>query len=113
MVTVSDSTFAGTRVDQSGPALENRVKELGWQVASRHVVPDDAPQIGRLLDRLVLSGENDVILTTGGTGLAVRDVTPEATRAIAAREVPGFGEKMRSDGLKSTKFAPLSRTPAF
>src|SRR5439155_26487142 len=113
VVTVSDSTFAGTRVDQSGPALEARVTELGWKVAGRHLVPDDATQIGGLLDRLVKSGENDLILTTGGRGLSQGDVTPEATRVIAAREVPGFGERMRAEGLKSTKYAPLSRSTAF
>jgi molybdopterin adenylyltransferase len=113
VVTVSDSTYAGTRVDLSGPALEARAAELGWTVTAKHVVPDDAPQIGRLLDHTVRMAEADVIVTTGGTGLAQRDVTPEATRAIAAREVPGFGERMRVESLKSTRFAPLSRSTAF
>jgi len=106
IVTVSDSAVAGTREDLSGPALEQRVTELGWTVAQRALVPDDRTLIARALVNL---GGCDVILTTGGTGLAPRDVTPEAVKLIADREVPGFGELMRSEGLKSTRFAPLSR----
>lgn len=113
VVTVSDSTHAGTREDKSGPALEARVRELGWLVVSRHLVPDETVQIGGVLNELVHGQEIDVILTTGGTGLAIRDVTPEATRAIASREVPGLGERMRAEGLKSTPFAPLSRSTGF
>jgi len=113
VITTSDSAVAGTRADKSGPALEAHATELGWIVTSRHLVPDEAPQISALLVRLIEEGETDVILTTGGTGLAPRDVTPEATRAIASREVPGFGERMRAEGLKATRFAPLSRSAAF
>ena len=113
VITTSDSAVAGTRADKSGPALEARAAELGWTVVSRHLIPDEAPQITALLDRLVKEGQTNVILTTGGTGLAPRDVTPEATRAISSREVPGFGERMRAEGLKSTRFAPLSRSAAF
>ncbi len=106
IVTVSDSAVAGTREDLSGPALEQRAAELGWTVAQRALVPDDRTLIARALVNL---GGCDVILTTGGTGLAPRDVTPEAVKLIADRDVPGFGERMRSEGLKSTRFAPLSR----
>jgi molybdenum cofactor synthesis domain-containing protein len=113
VVTVSDSTFAGVREDKSGPALESRMAELGWTVISRHLVPDETTQIGALLSELVHGRAVDLIVTTGGTGLAQRDVTPEATRAISNREVPGFGERMRAEGLKTTKFAPLARSTAF
>jgi molybdopterin adenylyltransferase len=108
-VTVSDSAIAGTRADLSGPALETHVLGLGWTIVAKHIVPDEAAQISDLLASLADGGEVDVILTTGGTGLALRDVTPEATRTIAHREVPGFGEIMRTEGRKSARFAALSR----
>jgi len=106
IVTISDSAVARTREDLSGPALEQRAVELGWTVAQRALVPDDRSLIAKTVANLC---HLDVILTTGGTGLAPRDVTPEAIKLIADREIPGFGELMRSEGLKSTKFAPLSR----
>jgi len=106
IVTVSDSTVAGTREDLSGPALEQRVAELGWTLKQRALVPDDRTLIAKTIVNLC---DCDVILTTGGTGLGPRDVTPEAVKLIAEREVPGFGEMMRTEGLKSTIFAPLSR----
>lgn len=106
VMTISDSAVAGTREDLSGPALEQRAAELGWEVAKRALVPDDRTLIARGVVNLC---DCDVILTTGGTGLAPRDVTPEAVKLVAEREVPGFGELMRNEGLKSTRFAPLSR----
>lgn len=106
VVTISDSALAGQREDLSGPAVEQRVAELGWKVAKRALVPDDRSLIAKTIVNLC---DCDVVLTTGGTGLAPRDVTPEAVKLIADREIPGFGELMRSEGLKSTKFAPLSR----
>jgi molybdenum cofactor synthesis domain-containing protein len=106
IVTISDSAVAGTREDLSGPALEKRTVELGWTVAQRALVPDDRTLIAKTVANL---SHFDLILTTGGTGLAPRDVTPEAIKMVADREVPGFGELMRAEGLKSTKFAPLSR----
>lgn len=111
VITVSDSTVAGTREDRSGPALVARVTEFGWAIAETRVVPDEVSTIGGAIR--ALAGVADVVLTTGGTGIAPRDVTPEATRAVADREIPGFGELMRSEGRKSTKFAPLSRGGAF
>lgn len=113
IVTISDSVAEGKREDRSGPAVQKRVGELGWSVASKGLVPDVVSEISGALRDLSRGGEVDVILTTGGTGLAPRDVTPEATRAIIEREVPGFGELMRSEGRKSTKFASLSRGGAF
>ena len=112
VITVSDSAAAGKREDRSGPAVQGRVRELGWELASTAVVADDVGQISKAIESLGGDG-TDVILTTGGTGLATRDVTPEALRAIADREVPGFGELMRSEGRKSTKFATLSRSSAY
>ena len=109
IVTISDSAVAGTREDRSGPALQARIAELGWSVIETKLVADDAAAIGAAITTLTA----DVIITTGGTGVAPRDVTPEAVRAIADREVPGLGEVMRSEGRKNTKFAPLSRGGAY
>jgi molybdopterin adenylyltransferase len=106
IITVSDSSFAGTREDRSGPMLAGRAAELDWTVVESIVVPDEVPAITEALET---TSTADVILTTGGTGVAPRDVTPEATLAFSSREVRGISEMMRSEGLKSTKFAPLSR----
>jgi molybdenum cofactor synthesis domain-containing protein len=112
IITISDSAVAGTRGDLSGPALAQRVLELGWNFTARRVLADELVDIAKALTELADGGEIDVILTTGGTGLGPRDVTPEATRAAAHREVPGFGELMRAEGLKTTRFAPMSRNGA-
>ncbi len=112
VLTVSDSTFAGTRVDRSGPAVEERLRELGFQIVCRGIVPDDRKQIRDELIRLADSGGVDAIFTTGGTGVALRDVTPEATRDVIDREIPGFGERMRSEGLRFTAKSLLSRSLA-
>jgi molybdenum cofactor synthesis domain-containing protein len=109
VVTVSDSAVAGTREDRSGPKVSERVTALGWTVSATEVVPDEAEQIAALLRRLADSGRVSVILTTGGTGVALRDVTPEATRSVIDREIPGVAEVMRSEGRKSTPLAALSR----
>lgn len=109
IVTVSDSAVQGTRADRSGPALRDRIEALGWIAASIDLVPDEHVQIAALLRRLADSGGASVILTTGGTGVAARDVTPEATRDIIDREVPGIAELMRAEGRRSTPFAVLSR----
>jgi molybdopterin adenylyltransferase len=109
VITVSDSAIAGTREDRSGPAVRERVESLGWTVSAHELVPDESNQIADALRRLADSGEASVILTTGGTGVALRDVTPEATRGVIEREIPGLGELMRSEGLKFTPTAVLSR----
>lgn len=109
VLTVSDSSSAGTREDISGPALRARCEELGWVVASHAVIPDDYTAITQLLHEWADSEEIRLILTTGGTGPAPRDITPEATRAVVERELPGIPELMRVEGRKKTKFAVLSR----
>jgi molybdopterin adenylyltransferase len=112
IVTVSDSAVAGTREDRSGPKLRERSESLGWTVAAQELVPDETGQISSLLQRFADSGRFSVILTTGGTGVALRDVTPEATRAVIEREIPGVAEVMRVEGRKATPLAALSRAVA-
>ena len=112
IVTVSDSAVAGTRADLSGPKLRERVEALGWTVAAQELVPDETEQISALLRRLADSGRISAIFTTGGTGVALRDVTPEATRAVIEREIPGVAEAMRAQGSKFTPLAALSRALA-
>ena len=109
VITISDSTAAGTREDRSGPALAAKIVALGWNVAKQAVLPDEQEQISAALRELCDSGQIDVVVATGGTGLSARDVTPEAVAKIAGKQIPGFGEMMRTEGLKVTKFAPLSR----
>jgi molybdenum cofactor synthesis domain-containing protein len=109
VVTVSDSVVAGTREDLSGPALRERAHALGWVVSAMERTPDESEAIAAILRRLADSGEVAVILTTGGTGVAPRDITPEATRGVIEREIPGLGELMRNEGLKFTPTAVLSR----
>lgn len=109
IVTVSDSAVAGTRADRSGPSLRQRVEALGWSVRAEELVADERDQIAAVLKRWSDSPEALVILTTGGTGVAMRDITPEATRDVIEREVPGLPELMRAEGRKATPFAVLSR----
>jgi molybdenum cofactor synthesis domain-containing protein len=110
VITVSDSAFAGAREDRSGPAVRQRLEDLGWQVPVVEVLPDEAPRISARLAELADSRAVGAIFTTGGTGIALRDVTPEATRSILDREIPGFGELMRAKGRESTMRAALSRS---
>jgi len=90
IVTVSDSVVAGTREDRSGAVLEERAEALGWQVTAQEIVPDEIDRISGVLIRLADSGQVSLILTTGGTGIAPRDVTPEAARTVIEREIPGL-----------------------
>ena len=110
--TISDSSHAGKREDRSGPAVRERLEQLGWQVSVVEVIPDDAAHISERLRAVADAGQVGAIFTTGGTGVAARDVTPEATRAVIDREIPGFGEAMRSEGRRSTPLASLSRAMA-
>jgi molybdenum cofactor synthesis domain-containing protein len=112
IVTVSDSAVSGARADRSGPMLRERLEGLGFAARAPELVPDEREQIAALLRSLADSTQAPVILTTGGTGVAPRDVTPEATRDVIERELPGLGELMRAEGLKSTPYAPLSRAVA-
>jgi molybdenum cofactor synthesis domain-containing protein len=112
ILTVSDSVFRGERKDLSGPALRERCGQLGWQVMAGEVVPDEAGTIQATLIACGDSRQADVILTTGGTGLGPRDVTPEATMAVCARLIPGIGELMRAAGKGSNPHAALSRAVA-
>ncbi|HXC43005.1 MAG TPA: MogA/MoaB family molybdenum cofactor biosynthesis protein [Candidatus Dormibacteraeota bacterium] len=107
VVTVSDSCARGERVDVSGPAVVEVLKQSGFRVVATRIVQDDSMQVQNALVHLAL--EARFIVTTGGTGIAVRDVTPEATEAICDRLIDGVGERMRSEGLKKTPFAALSR----
>jgi molybdopterin adenylyltransferase len=109
ILTVSDSVSAGKGEDRSGPAVASRCRELGWEIVSSEVIADDRTAIETLLRRTADANAVDVILTTGGTGFGPRDVTPEATRAVAERLAPGLAELMRAEGLKKTKLAVLSR----
>ncbi|HTS28221.1 MAG TPA: MogA/MoaB family molybdenum cofactor biosynthesis protein [Bryobacteraceae bacterium] len=112
VLTISDSVTAGTRSDRSGPALRERLEQLGWRVTVMETIPDEAAEIGARLANLADGGQISAIFTTGGTGVAPRDVTPEATRAVLDREIPGLGELMRLRGRESTPLAVLSRSLA-
>ena len=107
MLTISDGVFHGTRTDDSGRVLVEALQDAGFEVAERMVVPDDRRDIEPAI--LALAKNNDLVVTTGGTGLGPRDVTPEATLAVIEREAPGFAEAMRADGRAKTPMAILSR----
>src|SRR5947209_2873347 len=109
VLTVSDSAVNGTREDLSGPALLRRCEELGWPVVARAVVPDQIEDIAAALRSWADNSTSSLILTTGGTGIAPRDLTPEATRLVVERELPGLAELIRREGLQQTVFAVLSR----
>ncbi len=108
VITVSDSSFAGTREDLSGPAAAQLLTAVGALSVSVRVVPDEVPRIAEAI-RAAAAGGAALIVTTGGTGLAPRDVTPEATLAVCERLAPGLAELIRADGAKHTPFAALSR----
>ncbi len=109
ILTLSDRSAKGERADVSGPALVDLIRAQGWSVLKQAILPDDESSIRAALIEWVDSSEVDVILTTGGTGFAPRDVTPEATRQVIQREAPGLAEAMRADSLKKTPHAMLSR----
>jgi molybdopterin adenylyltransferase len=110
--TISDSASAGSRADLSGPAVRGRLEQLGWRVSFVEVLPDEALRISARLASVADGGQVSAIFTTGGTGVALRDVTPEATRAVIDREIPGLPELMRARGMRATPFAALSRAVA-
>ena len=110
ILTISDRSSRGERPDASGPALVELVQSQGWQVVKQDVVPDEMETIKDTFLTWSNSGEVDVILATGGTGFAPRDVTPEATRAVVERLTPGLDEAMRTASLMVTPHAILSRS---
>lgn len=112
IVTVSDRSSRGERADASGPALAQLIRTLNWSVAKERIVPDEASAIQSTLIEWCDGDQVDVILTSGGTGFAPRDVTPEATRAVIQRDAPGLAEAMRAASLRKTPHAMLSRAIA-
>lgn len=112
VLTLSDSVVSGRYEDSSGPALIARCRELGWRIVSSSVLSDDKTAIEGFLKSTADSNDADLILTTGGTGVGPRDLTPEATLAVCDRVIPGFAEHMRAEGKKQTPRAILSRAVA-
>lgn len=108
VLTVSDSVCRGTREDLSGPAIRSRLEEAGWVVIQGSVA-DETDRIAARLRQWADGGQVDAVFTTGGTGVAARDVTPEATRSVLQREIPGIAEWMRFEGMRKTRRAVLSR----
>jgi molybdopterin adenylyltransferase len=111
IITISDRASRGLYDDLGGPALKAAAATYGWKILADALVPDDKREIQRAIQSQARQGCH-LILTTGGTGVAPRDVTPEAVREIAIRELPGFGEVMRMESLKITRNAILSRNLA-
>lgn len=109
ILTVSDKGSRGEREDLSGRAAEETLAGKGWSVAARDIVPDELPEIAAKLRYYCDEMGVDLVLTTGGTGLSPRDVTPEATRQVMEREAPGFAEAMRAASMSVTPHAMLSR----
>ena len=109
VLTVSDKGFAGLRVDQSGPAIVHALSALGIEATVQMILPDERVQIAAQLRAWALQEQFDLVLTTGGTGAAPRDWTPEATRDVIEREMPGLAELLRIEGARKTPVAVLSR----
>jgi molybdenum cofactor synthesis domain-containing protein len=107
VITVSDSAFRGDREDLSGPAVSDVLDDHGFEVSGSAIVPDDHAQIQDAL--LDACSRANLVVTTGGTGIAPRDITPDVTRSICEKLVDGIAERMRSEGLKHTPLASLSR----
>jgi molybdenum cofactor synthesis domain-containing protein len=109
ILTISDAGHRGERADTSGDAIAGWVSERGYQLAARALVPDETVEIVRTLLAWADAGLTDLILTTGGTGLTPRDITPEATRTVLEREAPGIAEALRASVLGTFPRAALSR----
>jgi molybdopterin adenylyltransferase len=107
VLTISDSSFRGSREDLSGPRLQQVLKDAGFEISLSKVLPDEAQQIAAALR--TAAAQARFVVTTGGTGIAARDVTPEATRRVCERLLDGVAELMRAEGLKQTPFAALTR----
>jgi len=109
VLTVSDGVARGERRDESGDAIERWAETRGYALTARVTVPDETVPIAREIMRLCDDGSTDLLVTTGGTGLTPRDVTPEATRAVLERQAPGIAEAIRIAGRASTPMAALGR----
>lgn len=109
ILTVSDKGSRGQRTDESGPALARWLGDRGVEIAASALVADEQPLIARALEQWCDAGEADLVLTTGGTGVSPRDVTPEATLQVVERIIPGFSEAMRAASLAKTPLAIISR----
>ena len=109
VITVSDKGYAGEREDTSGPLLRDLLRQMGADVVHQSIVPDEAAHIAQALQALADEAGVDLVLTTGGTGPAPRDVTPEATRSVIEREMPGLAEVLRFAGYQRTPLAVISR----
>jgi len=109
VLVVSDRVTAGTHQDESGPAAEAALRSWGAEIVHRETVPDERKAIGERLRHYADSDEVDLVVTSGGTGFAPRDVTPEATRDVLEKEAPGVAELLRRESGHQTRFAPLSR----
>ena len=112
VLTVSDSCAEGKREDVSGRTIEDMLVEAGFEVCERRIVADNRDAIASELMYFSDKADVEVVLTTGGTGLGPRDVTPEATESVCEKMVPGLGEVMRAEGVKKTRNAVLSRSTA-
>ncbi len=112
ILTVSDRSWRGERPDDSGPRLVEVVRQQGWSLVHQTILPDEREALQKILAEWCDRDEVDVILTTGGTGFAPRDVTPEATRAVIEREAPGLAEAMRAASQAKSPHAMLSRALA-
>ncbi len=107
VITVSDSSYQGTRQDKSGPAVAAALRTRGFEIVASEIVPDTHTKIVAAIKRLTRKAQ--LVVTTGGTGVAERDITPDATRAVCDRLVEGVTERMRAEGMKKTPLAALSR----
>lgn len=109
ILVVSDAASRGEREDRSGPAIRELLESAGWGVVACEILADDAKAIRARLEAWTDARDCEAVVTTGGTGAAPRDVTPEATRAVIEKEIPGLAELMRAEGIKKTPLAALSR----
>jgi molybdenum cofactor synthesis domain-containing protein len=109
ILVLSDAAAGGRRQDRSGPAIRELLEKRGWLVNAMEILPDDAERIRSALLAWTEGDDCDAVFTSGGTGLGPRDVTPEATRAVVDKEIPGLAQLMRAEGVKKTPLAALSR----
>ena len=112
VITISDKGSKGERVDKSGEVIKEMIKEFDGELVEYNIIPDEREIISKELKIIADSDKADLILTTGGTGFAKRDVTPEATMDIVEKDVPGIPEEIRADTMKITEMAALSRAKA-